>query len=100
MVFTGGYKIAFPIMAYIIAYIYKQSKKNKMIALSIGMLLSLFVCYLIGTTWFSLLSGTGFYESLTLCVFPFVLFDLIKIVLAIALSMILRKTAMRTFNNY
>lgn len=88
---TGGYKIAFPIMAFLIALIYKSTKKYKTIALAVGMLLSLLVCYFIGTVWFSIVTGTGFYKALTLCVFPFVLFDVLKIVLAVSLSSIIRK---------
>ena len=94
---TGGYLMAYPIMAFVTALFYKYGKKHKIIALAIGMLVSLLICYLIGTTWFTFVSEFGFYKSLTLCVFPFVLFDLFKIVLAIALSFVIRKTAMKSY---
>ena len=40
------------------------------------------VCYLLGTAWFMALTGTGFAESLLLCVVPFLIGDALKIALA------------------
>ena len=94
---TGGYLMAYPLMAFVTSLFYKHIKKYKIFALAIGMLVSLFLCYMIGTVWFSFITGTDFYKSLTLCVFPFILFDLLKIVLAISVSMVIRKTAMKSF---
>lgn len=89
---TGGYLMAYPLMAFVIALFYKYFKKYKTIALTLGMLLALILCYLIGTLWFTFVADTSFYYALTVCVFPFVLFDVIKIALAVSLSTILRKT--------
>ncbi|MHB8129149.1 MAG: biotin transporter BioY [Mobilitalea sp.] len=93
---TGGYLMAYPLMAFVTSLFYKYIKKYKIFALAIGMLVSLFLCYLIGTVWFSFITGTDFYKSLTLCVFPFILFDLLKIFLAISISTVIRKTAMKS----
>ena len=79
---TGGYLAAYPIMSFITALFYKSIKKYKGIALFAGMAVSLLLCYLIGTVWFTIVTETGFYKALTLCVFPFVLFDIFKIILA------------------
>lgn len=92
---TGGYLMAYPLMSFIIALFNQYSRKHKVLALTAGMLLSLALCYLLGTLWFTLILPKSFYEALTLCVFPFVLFDLLKIALAVFLSLIIRKTAMR-----
>lgn len=92
---TGGYLMAFPVMSLVTSLFYKYSRKYKLIALIVGMILSLLLCYLIGTLWFCLISGTGFLTALFLCVIPYVLFDCLKIVLAISVSMVIRKTAMR-----
>jgi biotin transport system substrate-specific component len=91
---TGGYLMAYPIMSFITALFYQWFKKYKVLALVAGMVVSLLLCYLIGTLWFSLISGNDFYKSLTLCVFPFVLFDTLKIVLATSVSIVIRKTVM------
>ena len=93
---TGGYLMAYPIMAFVTAMFYKYIKKYKIFALTLGMIISLIICYLIGTLWFTFVSGMGFYKALTLCVFPFVLFDLLKILLAVSASTVLRKTAFKT----
>jgi len=89
---TGGYIMAYPLMAFVTATFYKFIKKAKVLALTVGMLASLLLCYLIGTLWFTFAAGTDFYYALTICVFPFILFDLLKIGLAISISIIIRKT--------
>ncbi len=61
------------------------------------MLISLALCYLIGTLWFTFITDNSFYSALTLCVFPFILVDLVKIALAIAIGLVIRKTAMRNY---
>lgn len=92
---TGGYLAAYPIMALIIALCCKLIRKNKVLALAIGMITALLVCYLLGTAWFTVITDKSFYTALTLCVFPFIAFDVIKIILAISFSMLLRKTLMK-----
>jgi biotin transport system substrate-specific component len=94
--YTGGYLAAYPIMAFITSMSYKICKKHKVIGLATGMLLSLTICYLIGTTWFTHVAGTTFMAALATCVFPYIAFDLLKIVLAISFSLVIRKTALRT----
>ena len=61
--------------------------KNRKLALPLGMVTGLMVCYLIGTVWFWYVMrfrGTdyGFGQILSLCVAPFVVPDLIKLGLA------------------
>ena len=92
---TGGYLAAYPIMALITSLFYSRAKRYKTISLVLGMLISLAICYGIGTTWFSYVTGTGFYKSLTLCVFPFIPFDLVKIALATSVGSVIRKTVMK-----
>jgi biotin transport system substrate-specific component len=92
---TGGYLAAYPLMALIIAISCKLIRKHKVFALAIGMTTALLVCYLLGTAWFTVVANKSFYTALTLCVFPFIAFDIIKIALAISFSLILRKTVMK-----
>ena len=89
---TGGYLMAYPIMALVTALFYKYITRYKIIALALGMAVSLILCYLIGTLWFTYATGNDFYTALTLCVFPFILFDCLKIVFAISVSTVIRKT--------
>lgn len=98
---TGGFIMAYPIMALFTAISYKLSIKVKSsssiknisrIAIpALGMIISLFVCYLIGTLWFSYISGSTIAYSLTVCVFPFMAFDLLKVSLAISFGLVLRR---------
>ena len=99
---TGGFIMAYPIMAFITSISYQISIKIKgnssiknilSIGLpTIGMVFSLFICYLIGTLWFSHVSGSTISYALSVCVVPFLAFDLIKIAIAIPLAAVLRKT--------
>lgn len=96
---TGGYLAAYPLMALVTALFYKHIKKDKTLALAVGMVVSLILCYLLGTMWFALTNtyGMNFTAALSVCVLPFVLFDILKIVLAISISAVLRKTAFKSF---
>ena len=87
---TGGFIMAYPVMSLVTALFYKIVKKYKIAALFIGMLLSLILCYLIGSLWFSYSTGNSFNYALTVCVAPFILFDLLKVGLAISFSIVLR----------
>ncbi len=92
---TGGYLAAYPIMAFIVALSCKLIKKHKILALAVGMTTALLVCYLLGTAWFTVITDKSFYTALTLCVFPFIAFDILKIVLAISFSLVLKKSVMK-----
>lgn len=97
---TGGYILAYPLMALIISLSRKYARKYKTLVLILGMLVSLFICYLLGTLWFSYITGTSFAASLALCVYPYIIFDLLKIGLAIFFSSILGKTCPYVFRSF
>lgn len=85
---TGGYIVGYPLMAMIAALgVFRRNFGMQVV----GMLLGMAVCYAIGTVWFMVQSGSGLAESLTLCVIPFVLPDVVKAVFAAALARTLRK---------
>ena len=87
---TGGYIMAYPLMALVTSLFYHMFKKGKTIWLALGMITALILCYSLGTLWFSFVTKIDYYTSLTYCVFPFILFDSLKIALAVALSTVLR----------
>lgn len=86
---TGGYIIGFIPMA-IIAGIAIDKFRRRWIHL-IGMIIGTVVCYAFGTLWFCLQSGTPVMSALSICVFPFIPGDLIKIIIAIAIAPIIRE---------
>ncbi len=92
---TGGYLIGF--YGFIIGYAIITKLFGKgIIPTFLGSLIGLILCYAIGTAWFiNIYTGTsgaiGIIATLSLTVFPFVLFDIGKIILAITLEKRLRK---------
>ncbi len=83
---TGGYIIGFIFTALIIGVITDLFQKSKpwsnIIMMVIAMILGDIVCFVIGTIQFMYVAGTGLAESLTLCVIPYIIPDMIKIVVA------------------
>lgn len=87
---TGGYLIGFIITGFICSYvIWKFADKIYMHV--IGMVVGLLVAYLFGTVWFCVVYKTTFIAALTTCVFPFLLGDAIKIIIAAVAGPVLHK---------
>lgn len=87
---AGGYMIAWIISGFIL-WSMEKIFGNRTWVLPVSMLLGLLVCYVLGTLWFSFVytSGTedvGLWTAFTWCVMPFIIPDLIKIALALALQ--------------
>lgn len=87
---TGGYIIGFLASALIAGLIMKQFGKSTVV-MFLAMAAGLVVCYAFGTAWFMYFytktSGAiGIMSALSWCVIPFIIPDLIKIVLAIVLT--------------
>lgn len=87
---TGGYIIGFLFLALIMWAMERLwGTGTGMLALS--MVLGLLACYTFGTAWFMLVYASsttraiGLWTALSWCVFPYILPDLAKIALALAL---------------
>ena len=93
---TGGYLIGYIFTVIIagmfIAFADKhfESKKKHFAFVLFGMIVALLVTYAFGTVWFVIWSGTGIGYALTVCVLPFIPFDLVKIVIAMLLGNLVR----------
>lgn len=87
---TGGYIIGYIIAAFIVGMITEKYAKS-MITYIISMIVGIIACYILGTSWFIHVTGSGLITALTMCVFPFIIGDLIKIVLGSFLVKRLRK---------
>lgn len=86
---TGGYMVGF-LLTGLIMWGMERIPGNKTVVLAASMVLGLLVCYLFGTIWFQAVyardaGAVGLAAVLGWCVFPFILPDLIKIVLAVTL---------------
>ncbi len=94
---TGGYIYSYLLMVPLISLFAKKLKKSfKKIALAfLGCLLAIAVCYFIGTIHFMIvMSATGsdinIFKAISLCVLPFIPFDIIKAVVAIIIAVRLK----------
>lgn len=84
---TGGYLLGFigtGAVYWIMETLFGKSMVNRVISLVLG----LFVCYLFGTLWFVRVysagsSSIGFFAALSMCVLPFIVFDIAKLVIAV-----------------
>lgn len=83
---TGGYIFGFLAMTACVL-IFEKFCSYKVLPIILGLL----ICYAFGTIWFSIVGGVSFFEAITVCVIPFVLPDLIKLALARALYIKLRR---------
>lgn len=78
---TGGYLIGFIFMAIISGIALEWSKAN-LVVTAIGMIVGTAVAYLFGTVWFVYVAKCDWSYALSVCVFPFIGFDLGKIAIA------------------
>ena len=103
--FTGGIgKLAGPTGGYLIGYIFFaliagwfiHRFYDKVVIQFLGMVLALAVLYAFGTAWLAYSAGMTFGAALAVGVLPFIVFDLIKIVIAIALGRAVRSRLLRS----
>ncbi|MGL5439532.1 MAG: biotin transporter BioY [Filifactoraceae bacterium] len=73
---TGGYIIGYILGALVIGLFLEKIKKAYIPAFILGML----VCYALGTAWFMISTQKSLAVSLGLCVYPFILGDVVKII--------------------
>lgn len=92
---TGGYIVGFIFTVVITGIIIKASKKmnntGRIIMMAVAMAVGDIVCFAIGTIWFMVIMKTGLVATLGLCVFPYIIPDLIKIVVAVIVVDRMRK---------
>ena len=78
---TGGYIAGYVAAAFLVGLLI-QKFGMKIHILVLSMLAGLAACYLLGTAWFMISTGTGLMQSLALCVVPFLFGDALKILAA------------------
>ena len=83
---TGGYIVGFLLTALIIGLIMKlakgKSEITKIVITVVSMILGDIGCFAIGTVWFMVVMKMNLSASLTLCVVPYIVPDLAKIIVA------------------
>ena len=86
---TGGYLFSYPVSAFLIGLLCDLMKKRNLFTLIVSMLAALAVCYAVGTLWLSFVSQITFMEALAAGDIPFVIPDIVKVVLCSVLATIL-----------
>ncbi len=92
---TGGYLIGF-LFAALVYWAVTRRHSGSFTMILLGLILGLIVDYAFGTAWFMLFyakayGAIGLWAALSMCVIPFILPDLIKMALALALTKTLPK---------
>lgn len=87
---TGGYLIGFIPMALIGGLFIEKSKGRPVIS-GLGLVLGIAVSYAFGTAWFVIQMQCELSYALAVCVYPFIVFDLCKVVISVAVGGLLRK---------
>lgn len=86
---TGGYLIGFLPMLLLAGTAIERS--NRRIAQIFALSAATLVCYTFGTIWFCIQSGNAIAAALSLCVIPFIPFDLAKILAVSAIGPMMKK---------
>ena len=90
---TGGYLIGYLFLVFFTGFVEKFP--NKIPMYFVGGIIGIIVCYAFGTVWFVLQYKVGFLEALTMCVFPYIPMDLVKLVAAVIIGSQVRKILIR-----
>ena len=82
---TGGYLVGFILLALISGIVLEKTNRN-IVWSFVGMVAGTAIAYLFGTVWFVIQAQCTVGYALSVCVMPFIPFDLLKMVIAIALG--------------
>ena len=87
---TGGYLAGFWLMILVAGIIMEKGKRNLLVTI-LGMLVGVAIDYAVGTAWFVFLTESTVVHALDVCVYPFIPFDVAKIVIAVLLGSVVYK---------
>ena len=88
---TGGYLIGFILMAALSGIFIEKSHAKAGLSI-LGMGIGTAAAYLFGTVWFLIQAKCSLWYALTVCVFPFLIGDGIKILIAAKIGPMIRRT--------
>ena len=87
---TGGYLVGYLLLAFIGGLFIEKSKGQPVVS-AVGLILGDAACYVLGTAWFVFQMKCELSHALAVCVYPFLLLDLAKIVVSCVVGALLRK---------
>ena len=93
---TGGYIVAYPVLAFLTGLLYwkfgkNQTGKLRILWMLLSMVIGTVVLYAIGTAWFCVVSGSGVAAAMGLCVIPFLPGDFLQMVVVILITLPIEK---------
>ena len=88
---TFGFVISFVVITIPLYFLNKLKIKNQFIRMGIACLVSLLICYVIGTIFLSFYLKLSIEKALLLTVVPYLPFDIAKIVIAVLVVSLLPK---------
>ena len=88
---TFGFVLSFPFVAVVTYFLNKLPIKNQFIRMPLACLVSLLLCYAIGTTFLALYLKLNIQKALLIAVVPYIPFDIAKIVIAVLVVSLLPK---------
>lgn len=91
---TGGYLVGFIFMALLTGIVIRFAKYRPFVSV-LGMIAATLVAYLFGTAWFVWQMKCSVGYALGICVFPFLIGDFAKILLAAMVCPVIRKQLVR-----
>ncbi|MBQ8578346.1 MAG: biotin transporter BioY [Clostridia bacterium] len=88
---TGGFLWSYPVMAWLASVGVRVTggihrRPLRAVLRMLFCLLGLLCCYTLGCAWFMISTGSSVRSALTVCVVPFVLMDVVKILLAVGIG--------------
>lgn len=95
---TGGYIWSFIFVAITVGALTSKLHTNKVAALAVilgASLIGVIVCYTFGTIQFMIVSKNDLIKSLSLCVYPFIVVDILKCVGATLIGYAVRKALIK-----
>ena len=87
---TGGYLIAYPVMAFLGAWVRELLGKTPLPRLPqylLALFLTMIPCYLLGSLWYMQVGQVDWLTSLTATALPFIPMDALKVVVSSLLAM-------------
>lgn len=107
---TGGYLIGYLPCAFLIGFLMEREWKStkslkgtvptafELVRSVAAMVLGTLVCYLFGTAWFMYQMSATYTvaQAIAICVIPYLAFDMVKIILASAIAVPIRKLLKRS----
>ena len=81
---TGGYIVSYIIMALVAGLLIRSGKKLSNKRIILGLTIGQIIQYIIGTFWYCFVTKTHWLSALMVCVVPFIIGDIIKIIISTA----------------